>query len=299
MTLPLFYISSRGSSATAWIAKVLSMHPKLVCFHGTRSVPPTESGINDLSPEGFSDALITCTKSCQGQKVFGAVHGFYGISAKQAVEARGGTFSAIIRHPVKRIHSQFSDNFEKGLFLADGQEKKDFLHAHSKKLVETDKSHYYEDIVEKKYHHVSNRMENGNVVLSPVESLFFSICEQMISCDVVCMEEAGKKANFRMEDITLSPENFESFFRYVTANTIEPSGAYLDDVFSSKKVNRHVKKMDADDIYQSWPDSFQFIFQKVMQKYGERSTGIYAEMDYRLPESRTFRVNGSVIVKAD
>lgn len=299
MTLPLFYISSRGSSATAWIAKMLSMHQKLVCFHGTRSVPPTESGINDLSPEGFSDALITCTKSCQGQKIFGAVHGFYGISAKQAVEVRGGTFSAIIRHPVKRIHSQFSDNFEKGLFLADEREKNAFLQVYSKKLVETDKPHYYEDIIEKKYNHVSNRIENGNVILSSVESLFFSICDQMISCDVVCMEEAGKRANFRMEDITSSPEDFESFFRFVTADTIEPSGGYLDEVFSSKKVNRHVKKMDSNDIYQSWPDSFQFIFQKVMQKYGERSTGIYGEMDYELPEIGTFRIDGPEIVKAD
>ena len=299
MTLPLFYISSRGSSATAWIAKMLSMHQKLVCFHGTRSVPPTESGINDLSPEGFSDALITCTKSCQGQKIFGAVHGFYGISAKQAVEVRGGTFSAIIRHPVKRIHSQFSDNFEKGLFLTDEREKNAFLQVYSKKLVETDKPHYYEDIIEKKYNHVSNRIENGNVILSSVESLFFSICDQMISCDVVCMEEAGKRANFRMEDITSSPEDFESFFRFVTADTIEPSGGYLDEVFSSKKVNRHVKKMDSNDIYQSWPDSFQFIFQKVMQKYGERSTGIYGEMDYELPEIGTFRINGPEIVKAD
>ena len=44
----MFYISSRGHSATGWLAKQISKHNKVVCWHGTRSIPPSDPGINDL-----------------------------------------------------------------------------------------------------------------------------------------------------------------------------------------------------------------------------------------------------------
>ena len=43
----MFYISSQGHSASAWLSKSLCVHPKIVCWHGSRSIPPYHSN-NDL-----------------------------------------------------------------------------------------------------------------------------------------------------------------------------------------------------------------------------------------------------------
>ena len=66
----MFYISSRGHSATSWLANQISKHHKVVCWHGTRSIPPYSLGINDLSPKDFvkglkilSNGLVNFTKT--------------------------------------------------------------------------------------------------------------------------------------------------------------------------------------------------------------------------------------------
>ena len=285
----IFYISSRGSSATAWIAKVLSMHPDIVCFHGTRSVPPTDSGINDMTPDAFMEALITCSKSCQKQKIFGAIHGYYGVLAKKAVESRGGTFSHIIRHPVKRIHSQFSDYY-----------KRIILKEPSNGGMSGITDHYYHDITRKGYDQVANRIKNESINVSAIEQIFLNFSETVISNDLICIKEAGKEANFKMEDITTSPEKFNEAFRFIVDNKIEATSSYLDDVFATKAINKHVKKMAVNDIYESWPDSFKFIFQKVIEMHGgKEAIEIYSDMGYELPPiSREFNVENASIILA-
>ena len=51
------FILSRGHSATTWVSKQISKHNKVVCWHGTRSIPPAVVGINDISPEDFVKGL--------------------------------------------------------------------------------------------------------------------------------------------------------------------------------------------------------------------------------------------------
>ena len=106
----MFYISSQGHSATGWLAKVLSMHPKIVCWHGTRSIPPFPAGVKDMYVEDFINGLMQCEKASMEEKIFGACHGFYGIKAKDCVERKSGTFLAILRHPVMRVNSIFYPN---------------------------------------------------------------------------------------------------------------------------------------------------------------------------------------------
>ena len=108
----MFYISSRGSSANEWLAKVLSKHPKIVCFRSTRSFPPVTPGTRDsaiyqLSADKFMEGLLECSRATYNEKIFGSIHGYHGIVAKEPCEKRGGIFSFIIRHPVSRIHSVF------------------------------------------------------------------------------------------------------------------------------------------------------------------------------------------------
>lgn len=106
----LFYISSRGVTATVWLSKVLSRHPQIVCFRATRSFPPYTA--NDIYPESsvdaFMEGLLECRSATLDEKIFGSIHGYHGITAKEPCEKRGGIFSYVIRHPISRVHSIYT-----------------------------------------------------------------------------------------------------------------------------------------------------------------------------------------------
>ena len=102
----MFYISSRGHSGTVWLAKQISKHPKVVCWHGTRSIPPAAPGINDLSPKDFVKGLKILEKQ-KDERIYGAVHGFHGTTIKSEIEKEGGKFAGIFRDPVSKISSFF------------------------------------------------------------------------------------------------------------------------------------------------------------------------------------------------
>jgi len=107
----MFYISSQGHSATAWLSRSLNVHPNIVCWHGSRSLPPyatNDQYYRNFSVKEFVSGLQSCEKNTFGQKVFGATHGFYGIAIKQEIEKKGGNFFAIFRHPYAKINSIFS-----------------------------------------------------------------------------------------------------------------------------------------------------------------------------------------------
>ena len=108
----MFYISSRGHSATLWLSVALSNHPNIVCWHGTRSIPPYDSGVNDLSEEEFVKGLLRCEQPTNGVKKFGACHGFYGTRLLKYVNKYNGTFLAIVRNPITKIHSYISEYLE-------------------------------------------------------------------------------------------------------------------------------------------------------------------------------------------
>ena len=112
----MFYLSTRGSSASWWLANSLSKHPNLVCFGATRTFPPIEPNgftpggskeIPELSPDDFIEGLLECERATSKQKIFGSIHGYHGIKAKEACESSGGIFSYVTRHPVSRVHSAF------------------------------------------------------------------------------------------------------------------------------------------------------------------------------------------------
>lgn len=112
----MFYIVSRGSTATHWLAKNLSKHKDLVCFGSSRSIPPIEPGkipsdykwIKDnIDPNKYLDSLLLFEKSTHNSKIFGSIHGYHTIEMKELVEKRGGTFKYMVRHPLELVHSAF------------------------------------------------------------------------------------------------------------------------------------------------------------------------------------------------
>ena len=142
----MFYISSRGSSANTWLAKIISKHPKIVCFRSSRSFPPVNPGVKKLGnkykldevpPDFFIEGLLECERATENQKIFGSIHGYHGILAKKACEDNGGVFAYVTRHPIDRMHSAliyYLDNYFYllyylifDIFLRSKYEKIDFL----------------------------------------------------------------------------------------------------------------------------------------------------------------------------
>ena len=104
----MFYISSIGHSATMWLSVVLSKHPNIICWHGTRSIPPYATGTNDLSEEEFVKGLLRCEQPTSGVKKFGACHCFHETRLLKYVNKYNGTFLAIARNPITKTHSLIS-----------------------------------------------------------------------------------------------------------------------------------------------------------------------------------------------
>jgi hypothetical protein len=104
----LFYITSQGHSATSWLSNILNQTPKIVCFHGTRSIPPFENGLIDLNEKEFTNALLLMNKNTFLQKIFGACHGFYGNSMRDLTLFNKGSYFAILRNPILIVESIFN-----------------------------------------------------------------------------------------------------------------------------------------------------------------------------------------------
>ena len=114
----MFYIVSRGSTATHWLSKNISKHKDLVCFYSSRSFPPVEPGKgypndknswvkDNLDAEKYIDSLLKCEEATHNSKVFGSIHGYRTLNMKDLVEKRNGVFKYMVRNPLEMVHSAF------------------------------------------------------------------------------------------------------------------------------------------------------------------------------------------------
>lgn len=117
----IFYVSSQGHAATKWLADSLAMDSRIVVFHGSCTIPPCIPGDefsiggtkihmrNSWTPgigEELSRSLQLCSENTG--KIFGSIHGIWGLRAKEPIEALGGKFAGIIRNPLQQFHSMMN-----------------------------------------------------------------------------------------------------------------------------------------------------------------------------------------------
>lgn len=147
----MFYISCRGSGATQWIAQQLSKHKKIVCFNSSRSFPPMFPGeaINsdnswvkeELPVNQYIESLELCSKATRGEKIFGSIHGYHGITAKAPCEKRNGIFRYIIRNPLEQIHSAFIAYCDRSYFMKHKKKiKNENIHEYVCSLLKDEKT---------------------------------------------------------------------------------------------------------------------------------------------------------------
>ena len=295
---PIFYISSRGAAATTWLSKVLSSHPKIVAWHGTRSIPPYGSGTNDIPPDQFINGLVQCTKQCQNMKIFGAVHGYYGTLAKKAVEQVGGRFSYILRHPVLRINSIINNYVIKDENLELDNPIHHLYSSQSENVDFLDKDSvygFYERVTQNCF---IKKADDGNfqIVLpkgSPdakyiVNLLknFLYLTTQFIQFDLDCIENCESDQMIIMEKMVSSKEYFFDVVWSNVAPQINPTQAYMNEVFDTKPINRHSPQglKVWENVYERWPQVFKNIFHTVAESIGlEQMKKFYESAGYPVP----------------
>jgi len=294
----MFYISSRGSAANMWLAKVLSKHPNIVCFRATRSFPPYESGAaagqqSVCTPDEFIKGLLECEKATHNEKMFGAIHGYPGIAAKEACESNGGFFGYTTRHPISRIHSAFIYYMDAYLQRQRIKIANKDIHDYvcSELLFNRDLSEY-QTIPEphiigttqaksmfatllprpiKKFikpvinAHFTSRWP-AEKTPPPDESkrvaytawLFNSTANSFLKFDRQLYDNCSLAQGIKMEDMTQSVEYFKSRVGMQIAPNLEWPDKYIDDVLLGKKFNVHRSKpILPQEIWRTWPEGMR------------------------------------------
>jgi hypothetical protein len=302
----MFYISTVGSTASLWFARVLSLHPGIACFHGARSISAVRNELSHNEPHRFVQELSRLYLLADGGKYFGAVHGFVSSSIKREIDAVHGGFAAMCRHPITRLNSLLhreAQHIQSSEALTVAEVFRIF------RICSIDKA----DAAE------ADRLRNYEFYVSR----FFSLCHATISEDMWNFNNLHEQQLFRYEKFTSDPKYFRLCFEHLVAGCREytthvewrPAGSrlkqsaedagiqrnfdwrpaeapaecsdeYLAVVFNQGVVNEKASDpRSADEIFANWPDQFKLIFAMALQSCGGlEALRRYADFGYELPK---------------
>jgi hypothetical protein len=309
----MFYISSLGSSANTWINKMLSKHPKIVCFGSSRSFPPVWPGftypfkgykydwIREISAEKYINSLYLCSKSVHEEKFFGSIHGYHGLLAKEPCEKLGGIFSYISRNPISRIHSVFIHSCEKNFYTHDRYLENKHIHRrtceilkevdlvnialnnekisqensikkNSIKFLKNSLPNNFKKKIKEIYSDFkikSNTNEKFNINEKQfLTSQFISHAKEFIRNDKILFDNCTSKAGIKMEELVQSHQYFKNNLITRVKPGLEVTSDYLNQVFSSKKVNTHRDlPLNDEEIWKDWPESMKQLYYFYFEKY--------------------------------
>lgn len=248
MPIKPFYISSYGGSATAWISAALSAHPDIVCYHGTMSYPPgrADRQFQRVHPREFMQSLVVSAEATRYRKLFGAIHGYHGTSAKKAAEDIGGKFCGIIRHPVNRLKSLCH------IHLAE------HCVALEPKLFRELKSDVIATLAETR---------NEELIIKAANRAS-TIFRNLICYDFQIHAECGRERLFKMEDLTSKRKSYKAFFKFLTDDKISPNWRYVSSIFKINNQNRRVVNTPAAFALRKWPSEIKNEIHKNIEDFG-------------------------------
>lgn len=314
----MFYISSLGSTANTWIGKMLSVHPKIVCFGSSRSFPPVWPGftypfknykhkwIREISAEQYIKSLIICKESVHGEKIFGSIHGYHGILAKEPCEKYGGKFSYIVRNPITRIHSVFIHSCVKGYYINKNFLTNEKIHKRTcdilknidlvkiannkdkdkeKNLSNKNKfvtnvakillSENYLNILKEKISDFKIKKNDRKKIFQTEEvflvNKFISCVSEFLRTDYILFKNCEKKAGIKMEELVKSSNYFKEILLERISSDLIITDNYLKKVFSSKKLNTHRSiPLNEKEIWADWPESMKNLYYYYFEKYNSK-----------------------------
>lgn len=273
-----------------------------------------------MSADYFILSLLECEKASEGQKIFGSIHGFHGISAKKACESYGGKFSYITRHPMDRIHSAFIyyaypllsasgidlENRETSDFVKDLFSRKDVADSAltiSNSLGEQSTWSYaksrLKSILPADLLHaatlVSGKLGTNTVdIHSPVDgltgpamgnrlvTLFYSLVDSFFMFDNELLVNCDFEQGIKMEEMVVSAEYFKERILDYSVPGIATSDSYLNQILNQGRHGIHRDKpISTTSIWDSLPEVMRNLFLERYHFY--KIDELCNQFDYRMP----------------
>lgn len=276
--VPIFNISSTGATATAWLTGLLNLHPSVVCFHGLRHDPFTD-GKEPLSGASLYDGLMSLRHRVRQRPpvTFGLIHSFSGPEVRPELIDRDGSFMAILREPLSRIHSLFINHYTT-------------LH---KQNMDVEDDVY--QLVEER-HQISSLETlytpffpcNADT-MTPIEWTFYALCKDTMANDLANYTLCPRLEVVRYEDITKDPDYLHTVLKRLLQDELEEFRDVIIEYCASDayRGSRSFSiRRTPDDLFIAWPEQFKRLF---LAAAGECGIGdvidLYFTAGYSLPES--------------
>ena len=303
----MFYISSRGHSATGWLSHQISQHKKVVCWHGTRSIPPADPGINDLSPKRFVDGLKICENQ-RDNRIYGAIHGYHGTIIKDGIESKGGKFAGVFRDPISKISSFFHaylwSNISGGVLPGDfnGPTKKLLEKLSEEKILkffENKKGEKQNNRINKflssylrkvkkekirsKYYNKSQNYIIEEILNSDnneiISDLFFSICKQTFFYDYEIFSKCNKEQYLIMEKFVRDKDYFvNNLWNYLIPSLKDK--AELNGFNNKFKPHNPNIQQNSNEKFEFFPKQFQELLKWFFKNQDEGLKNLYKQNNY-------------------
>ncbi len=311
-----FYVGTRGCSASVWMSYMLSKHRHVAAFHGAGVADyfPGPKGAS-IPPLDYAQDLVRMKGMTGGEKTFGAVHMyFHPEDMLDACEKLGGTYTYVVRHPVKRFFSLFWSQVEADL----GQHFKDeaalltFLSEIEQKVQQTLENITLDDIKPLIMRHTYMAMDrfspewfamnlqpwkknkkalwqtDCNELEASVLKLFFEAIVNTTYFDMRSYDLVGTKGLITFEKMTTDPQYFKTSVLETIMPEYEADEAYLSEVFEADVINPHTKqtsKNSWEDVIEKLPKAFQQTFVRLVEQHTINSDrNLYEVFGYELPK---------------
>ncbi len=253
----LFYISSSGSMATAWISKLLSSSPRIKCFHGSVGLTPTYDSSLALEP-----ALELMAEYAKRERIdyAGCVHlsAQHGISGLDACRKKDATFCAFVRNPVLAVDSQFQER------------------SRSFQLTSTR---------EQVYSSMLTSVPDLDKIVDPADksSLIFLWCAGSAIGHYLQIE-ATRYKYFKFEDYTADYQEVSRILQFITKGELSDDHNINAAYYSHSKTNTHRKSnIGVEETWEKqWSQTQKAIFREVWRHVlgsFDRPQKIYPELD--------------------
>lgn len=255
MSANIFFIATAGSSASFWLAKVLSLHPKIHAFHSNESVPEPASHEYPYFSQP-SELIDRLSQLAQSETCFiGAVHIYpwHDATMKSIIEQHGGAFSGVLRNPLYRINSLHTHKVNLEMPVSRYGKQISFLIKFYSGLLGALSTKHVEFWMKLSTKHVEF-LWNVHCVLSTESELL----------------DLPKKYIFKYEDIVVDREEFSRLVAQISEDQIECDESYLDEVFNYGKVNPHhaeVPESIHDIYFGAWDNIQRYLFDVLMEYY--------------------------------
>ncbi|MFC1516303.1 hypothetical protein ACFL7E_06035 [Thermodesulfobacteriota bacterium] len=272
-----FVVTSRGRTATHWLAAKLNSHPNIICTHGRlipplstyhRQTPKVDNIYYHVRPYYIHNSDISidkyyCLIENKGEAlVYGNVHGYSYSTLDKNMESLSRRYVVcnVTRHPISRIDS----SYKRMLFVTSFN----YVCIHSFQQIFKNSFNELVVLINKKYGVDFNKKKN----------YLFIVALKLMS-DAHEVSDDG--VHYKYEDLTQNPSVFKDFVSYITSDSINISDDFIKNAIASEKMNHtHGDPYSIREKYFSWQEWQKAAFREIAKR--NKFTEIYKRFDYDL-----------------